>query len=181
MTPNIHHAEYAVRKWLETFVVELDLCPFAKPLLRSPSLGIKTISGDVEKCLNAVAEECEKLDTDEKLETSLLILESGFSDFGDYLDLVAMSEALLTDLGYDGIFQIASFHPHYIFTDCSEEDLENYTNRSPFPLIHLLREKSISRALASYDHPERIPERNREVMNRLTNLMLEARLAECCK
>ncbi len=179
MTSKNLDAERAVVKWLESFVVELNLCPFAKPVLRTQALTLQTISGGTETTLTAVAKECERLDTNPQIETSLLILESGFSNFDDYLDMLEIAETLLIDLGYRGVYQIASFHPEYVFAGTSPEDPENYTNRSPFPLIHLLRESSITRALATYHNPEQIPERNRSTMCRFDEETLRKRLGKC--
>ena len=83
-----------------------------------------------------------------------------FAEFEDYLDLVELAEALSVELGYEGIYQIASFHPEYCFGGADENDPANYTNRSPYPMVHLLREDSISRALEHYADPEGIPDRN---------------------
>lgn len=179
MTRTIATAEESVRLWLDSFVVELNLCPFAKPALRSNGAKLISINGDLEYCLKSVALVCEQLDSDQSLETALIILESGCTHFDDYLDLVAISEALLIDLGYEGIYQIASFHPHYVFDGNTPTDLDNYTNRSPYPIIHLLRERSISQALATYPDAELIPDRNRETMLSKDEGDLKKRLENC--
>jgi uncharacterized protein len=94
-------------------------------------------------------------------ETSFLILPEGFSDFLAYLDLVGLAEELLENEGFEGIYQVASFHPEYMFEGSPEDDPANYTNRSPYPMLHLLREESIEKALEHYQgDPEEIPGRN---------------------
>lgn len=172
-------AEEAVQKWLDTFVIELNLCPFAKPVLRSQALELVTINGDAEKCLTVLVHSCERLDANQSLETTLLILETGFSNFDNYLDLIALSEALLANLQYEGVYQLASFHPHYVFAGNSPSDLDNYTNRSPYPLIHLLRESSITSALTSNVDAADIPERNRQTMLNMNEQVLIQRFKHC--
>ena len=96
----------------------------------------------------------------ENIETTLIIFPNHFADFEDYLDLVDLVEDLSVEQGYEGVYQIASFHPEYCFAGAEEEDPANYTNRSPYPMLHLLREESITRAVEHYKDPEGIPERN---------------------
>ena len=114
----------------------------------------------VESSLETLLEELHYLDRSEDIETTLLIFPFHFADFEDYLDLVGMAEDLSSEQGYDGIYQIASFHPEYCFEGAKEKDPANYTNRSPYPMLHILREDSISKALEHYIDPEGIPERN---------------------
>ena len=114
----------------------------------------------LENALEAVIEEMRYLDRTKNIETTLIIFPDHFAEFEDYLDLVELAEALSVELGYEGIYQIASFHPEYCFGGADENDPANYTNRSPYPMVHLLREDSISRALEHYADPEGIPDRN---------------------
>jgi len=91
---------------------------------------------------------------------TFLIFPGSFKQFDEYLDMVALAEKLVKQHGYEGIYQLASFHPLYLFADSSPDDPANYTNRSVYPMLHLLREESIDKALAHYDKPENIPVRN---------------------
>ncbi len=114
----------------------------------------------LETGLEAVIAELRFLDRTEDIETTLLIFPNHFADFDDYLDLVELAERLSIAEGYEGVYQIASFHPQYCFAGADEDDPANYTNRSPYPMLHLLREDSIARAVDHYIDPEGIPERN---------------------
>ena len=102
----------------------------------------------------------QRLDFAKEIETTLLILPNGHQDFDDYLELVDYAERLLEQQGYEGIYQIATFHPFYCFHGSEKNDPANFTNRSPYPILQLLREESIEKALEKYPHPEKIPERN---------------------
>jgi hypothetical protein len=124
---------------------------------------------------------CEQLDADAETETTLLILPTGWDDFDDYLDLLAIAEQLLIEQHYEGIYQLASFHPDYRFeTDLAgEEDPANYTNRSPYPMLHIIRETSIDRAVANHPDPDNIPVRNITLTRELGLEKLRALLANC--
>ena len=152
------------RHWVETVIVGLNFCPFAKPVVESGGLVYRVVNEtSFEACLLALSDEFQRLQLDPSIETSLLILPQGFESFDDYLELLAVADALIEDQSYDGIFQLASFHPDYCFDGQSVDDASNYTNRSPYPMLHLLRESSIEQALATIASPEKIPARNIEV------------------
>ncbi|WP_293266895.1 DUF1415 domain-containing protein [Neptunomonas sp.] len=151
------------RDWVEAIVVGLNLCPFASPVVRHDTLRyavceaqtVEALSSDFLKELNLIQ------DTDEKvIATTLLIMPQGLTDFYDYLDLLAQFEKLLDKAGLSGVFQLASFHPAYVFAGVAPEDLSHWTNRSPFPMVHIIREGQMSRVLMHYKNPEEIPERN---------------------
>lgn len=108
----------------------------------------------------SLLDELKYLDDHIDIETTLIIIPNDFTDFASYLTLVHAAEKSLSRQGYDGIYQIASFHPEYRFADSPIDDPANYTNRSIYPMLHLLREESISRALEHYEDPEGIPQRN---------------------
>jgi hypothetical protein len=100
------------------------------------------------------------LDTHTDIETTFIVYQSAFEHFLDYLDFVDMVERMVAKNDYEGEYQVASFHPDYTFADADEEDAANFTNRSPYPMLHLLREESIENALENYPNPDAIPERN---------------------
>lgn len=100
-------------------------------------------------------------------ETTIIIIPNTLNDFNDYLDYLAFANRLIFALRLDGVVQIASFHPDYQFAETQFDDVTNKTNRSPFPLLHLLREESVEQALAHYEEPESIPEKNMETMRRI--------------
>ena len=149
-------------KWIEDVVVGCNFCPFAARELARDSVRFTVIEkGDIGTSLQAFLDECIYLDENPGTETSFLIIPEGFSDFLAYLDLVGLAEELLENEGFEGIYQVASFHPEYMFEGSPADDPANYTNRSPYPMLHLLREQSIEKALEHYKgDPEEIPGRN---------------------
>lgn len=168
------------RRWVERFVVGLDICPFARRELERNSIRcVSTSAVSFEPALLTLIDEFRRLDADTGIETTLIALTGGVEDFEDYLDLLGLAEALLADQGYEGIYQLASFHPDYCFDGVAEDDPANYTNRSPYPMLHILREAGVERALSRFAHPERIPEHNVGTLRRLGNQALAERLAMC--
>lgn len=149
------------RQWVESVVIGLNFCPFARRELQRGSVRFSTNTAhDTAEVLSQLMTECQNLDTDASIETTLLILTGGFSDFTDYLDLIELAEALLVKQAYEGVYQIASFHPDYCFADSDAADAANYTNRSPYPMLHLLREDSLEIAISKHPNPDAIPETN---------------------
>ncbi|MEO6303473.1 MAG: DUF1415 domain-containing protein [Bacteroidia bacterium] len=149
------------QKWIRSVVIDLNFCPFAAKALLKKSIHYNVlINADLKNCLEALIKEMQYLDESEDIETTFIILPSSFSDFESYLDLVDNGQELLEQEGYEGIYQLASFHPDYCFEGAEKEDPANYTNRSVYPMLHLLREESITKALALYKNPELIPEHN---------------------
>ncbi|MFQ3789422.1 DUF1415 domain-containing protein [Halomonas sp. A29] len=168
MSATLTPACAATREWVEGFVVAHNVCPFARRELVSDTIRfVEVTAGEWEPALEALIDECRRLDETPKIETTLMVLRPGLEDFDDYLDFLAVAEALLIEQGYEGIYQLASFHPDYCFDGAEENDPANFTNRSPWPMLHLLREAGLERALASYPDPEAIPERNIERMRQL--------------
>jgi hypothetical protein len=149
------------KKWIHDVVIGCNFCPFAAQVIK-----LKTVFYKVETatttdiCLDSFLQEVTRLDNDDTIETSFLIFTNTFKSFDDYLDLVSGAEQLLKQKGYNGIYQLASFHPQYRFAGAPDDDAANYTNRSVYPMLHLLRESSIDKALEHYDKPEAIPDRN---------------------
>lgn len=151
----------ATRCWVEKVVVGLNFCPFAKREVDAGRVyyGVQMDSA-IEAVLTQVMLECQRLDQQPDIETSLLILPVGFEGFLDYLDLVALADDLMLQEGYEGVYQLASFHPDYCFEGEAESDPANYTNRSPYPMLHLIREASLETALAHHPDPDSIPQTN---------------------
>jgi hypothetical protein len=158
----------AIETWLDTFIIAHNICPFAKRERERNS--IRFVVSDhrrMEDALEKLMQEIAHLDANLDTETTLLIWAEGFRLFDDYLDLLAIGEQLLHDQGYEGIYQLASFHPDYCFEGSDEDDPANYTNRSPYPMLHIIRESSIENALKTFPNPETIPERNIALMREL--------------
>ena len=149
------------KKWIVDVVIGCNLCPFAANVVKQRTIfyNVET-SIDQNTCLDSFVNEMGRLDNDETIETSLLIFPNSFEKFDDYLDLLSRAEKLVKEKGNQGIYQVASFHPLYLFAGSDENDAANYTNRSIYPMLHLLREESIDKALQHYKSPENIPERN---------------------
>jgi uncharacterized protein len=161
MHDNNHPAILKTQQWLEKVIIGLNFCPFAKKELVNNTIHYQVSSQvRLEKALEDVAQQCEYLEKNPEIETTLIIYSLGFRDFEAYLDLVDYANELLFDLGFEGTFQIASFHPDYVFEGEDVDDASNFTNRSPLPTLHLLREASMAKVLSVYNNPEQIPENN---------------------
>ena len=170
----------ASQAWLNNFVIHYNICPFARREQEKNSIRYLVLEGDdTEQHLEALIVEAEYLDNHPDSETSLLIFSAGYQDFDDFLDLVAIADDLLIEQGYEGVYQLASFHPDYCFADSKPDDDANYTNRSPYPMLHIIREESIEKALAKYPNPEQIPERNIQLTRTLGLAKLQSLLANC--
>ena len=149
------------KKWIIDVVIGCNFCPFAANVVKQKTIFYKVEENkELETCLASFVLEMERLDNDPAIETSFLIFPNAFQQFDDYLDLVSLAEKLLKRKSYEGVYQVTSFHPLYLFANSDENDPANYTNRSIYPMLQLLREESIDKALASYKDPESIPVRN---------------------
>lgn len=160
----------ATQHWLEKAVIGLNLCPFAKA---------EHVHGRIRYCVSpaknadVLYEELERellflqAADPAKTETTLLIIPNTLQDFLHYNDFLDQADELLEDLELDGIFQIASFHPQYQFADTEPDDITNYTNRSPYPMLHILREDSVEKAVQAFPDAEDIFERNMNTMHQL--------------
>ena len=170
----------AVRRWVETVVVDLNLCPFAGKELRRGRIRFAVSPATTEsELLNDLQTELEWLDTHPGTETTLLIHPRVLRAFDDYNQFLQTADDLLDASGMVGIYQIASFHPDYRFAGTAAEDAENYTNRAPFPMLHLLREETLERSIASYPDTNEIPQRNIALMERLGTDHLKQLLRDC--
>ncbi len=142
-------------------MIGLNLCPFASQVVTDNSIDYAVISGcSVQQHLQQLADCFMKLDAAKDIETSLLIFPQAYQQFDDYLDLLYLADLLLQDLHYTGTYQLASFHPQYLFQGSSEDDASNFSNRSPYPMLHLLRESSLEKAIASYKNIDQVPQHN---------------------
>jgi hypothetical protein len=169
-TPDHADIVDATRHWLTRAVIGLNLCPFAKSVhvkgqIRyaiSEATDLEGVLADLETELRTLA------DTDPlEIDTTLLILPYALADFLEYNDALHFADLLLGQLRLDGTLQIASFHPQYQFEGTQADDIENFTNRAPYPILHLLREDSIERAVEAFPDAADIYERNQETLRRL--------------
>lgn len=153
--------------WLDSFVVGLNLCPFARPLLGAPNLRIAVCEETgIAAMRQAFLRELDLLQrsAEQDVATTLLAYPRALQDFDDYLDFLEDAQALLHDVGLEGLVQLASFHPDYRFAGEAPDAASHYSNRAPYPVIHLLREAMLTRALEDFPDPEGIPGRNIETL-----------------
>jgi hypothetical protein len=149
------------KKWITDVVIGCNFCPFAAQVVKQQTVFYKVEKAiEMQSCLESFLQEVERLDNDNAIETSFLILPNAVKQFDEYLNLVSVAERLLKQKGYNGIYQLASFHPLYRFADVPGNDAANYTNRSVYPMLHLLREAGIDKALKHYNDPGSIPDQN---------------------
>ena len=152
-----------VEHWLDQVVIGLNLCPFASKPRREKRLRIQVSHArEAAALLMDLQDELVRLDElpAPTLETTLLVIPEMLGNFYEYNQFLDLADALLREFAWEGHYQIASFHPHYCFAGAEPQATENLTNRSPYPILHLLREDSLEAALAHYAEPENIPARN---------------------
>lgn len=172
----------ATRRWVEQVVVAFNLCPFAKrELVKDRVRFVVSKAKDEATLLDELAHELALLNVDEAVETTLLIHPQVLQDFYHYNDFLEAADELLVDMNLEGVYQVASFHPDYQFGGTDPGDVENYTNRSPYPMLHLLREDSLSEAIDNYPEVDLIPERNIDCMNEQGLEKMQTLLNACLK
>ncbi|MEE4283907.1 MAG: DUF1415 domain-containing protein [Pseudomonadales bacterium] len=169
-----------VEHWLSQFVIGLNLCPFARRVSLDGGIRYKVTLASTEAELSQALEvELNLLLATPSIETTLLIHPNVLGDFYDYNEYLSETERLLKQPTFDGIFQIASFHPDYQFAGTEPGDAENYSNRTPYPLLHLLREDSVTKAVDSYPDIESIPANNLRRLNNLSRDVLQEMWLNC--
>lgn len=168
------------KSWVKNVIIQFNICPFANPVFQKDRIQYSVIPyTDTETNLQALIDACEQLDSHDEIETTLLIYPNTYTKFEDYLDFLALADALLIEQGYESIYQLASFHPNYCFQDAPTDDPANYTNRSPYPMLHLIREAGIEQALQNYPNPEAIPVRNIKLTRDLGLQKMQELLNNC--
>ena len=168
--------------WIERVVVEFNLCPFARKPFESGQVHyVVSEAVDTDELLHDMHRELELLRQadPQKIETTVLIHPYVLNDFFDYNSFLSVVDMYLQQCDFEGEFQVASLHPAYQFAEADIDAAENYTNRSPYPILHLLREDSLSNALISYARPDRIPERNIRITEKLGADKMRNMLNEC--
>ena len=169
-TPTSDEAISATRAWVERAVIGLNLCPFAKAVHIKGQIRYVTSEAETPvELLEDLMRELRALEqtSRDEADTTLLIHPRALNDFLDYNEFLDVADAVVEELGLAGVLQVASFHPHYQFADTEPDDITNYTNRSPYPTLHLLREASVDEAVAAFPEAEHIYEKNIETMRRL--------------
>ena len=173
-TPNLNADDdqiiAATRNWLEKAVIGLNLCPFAKAVYVKEQVRYVVSSATTpEALLETLMDELQLLsDTDpEVTDTTLLIHPFVLTDFLDYNEFLDVADAAVEDMQLDGELQLASFHPDYQFAETDANDIGNFTNRAPYPILHLLREDSIERAVEAFPEASEIFDKNIETLEKL--------------
>lgn len=163
--------EQETARWLNEVVIGLELCPFARRPMAANRVRLSVSDArNEEELLRDLANEMKLLDTTpaSELETTLVILPNYLQDFFDYSQFIGWSASWLKREGWRGVYQLASFHPQYCFAGSDPDDAENLTNRSPYPILHIIREESLSRALEFIEDVDLIPENNQRTVEALT-------------
>jgi len=158
-------------QWLNEVVIGLNLCPFSSKPVRENRVRLTVSDATSEDALLAVLEtEMQLLDEQpaQTIETTLLVVPNCLQDFYDYNTFLSWTDQLIKRNGWRGVYQIASFHPQYCFAGANEDDPENLTNRSPWPILHIIREASLEKALDFFDDVELVPEINRRTVRELS-------------
>ena len=158
------------RRWLERAVIGLNLCPFAKAVHAKDQVRyVLSEATTAEALLEQLGEELAFLRDApaDEIDTTLIVHPAVLQDFLDYNDFLELADALVAELELEGVLQVASFHPRYQFAGTAPDDIENFTNRAPHPTLHLLREDSVSRAVAAYPDPDAIIDRNIDTLRKL--------------
>jgi len=170
MTPSPEQVLAETRAWVDRAVIGLNLCPFAKAVqARNQIRYVASEASDPEVLLSELCDEMERLIASDPavLDTTLLIHPQVLDDFLDYNDFLGLADEALEQLGYEGVLQVASFHPQFQFDGTDADDVSNATNRSPYPTLHLLREESVDRAVAAFPEAETIYEKNIRTLEEL--------------
>lgn len=168
--------------WVSNVIVKYNICPFARREVEKGSLRyVEVLETKKDKVLQTLLEEFQYLDEQQEVETTLFIIPQGFEGFYPFLDLVDMANDLIEMEGYEGVYQLANFHPDYCFEGEIQSEPSNYTNRSPYPTLHLIREVSMEKAIAAHPDADAIPDRNIQFCQKKGNAFFAELLASCMK
>ena len=178
----MNEAQYlkATDQWVQQVVIELSLCPFAWKSISENKLNARLIvDKSIDKILEGLMEEIYFLEKNPEIESSLITIPNAFATFQDFLEGVDQAKELMRLSGFEGVYQLASFHPEFQFAGTNPEDPENYTNRSPYPVWHPIRESSMSAAIDSYPKIDEVGPRNIKKMNDLGLTHVRQLLKNC--
>lgn len=157
------HVIDATLNWVDDIVIKHNFCPFARYVRTPNKIRCVVITGDAGEVIQSLYDELRHLEENDSTATTLIALtHPAIADFEEYLDVLAISDSMLHDWGFSGTYQLASFHPDYVFEGSDINDAENYTNRSPYPLLHLIREADITRYMKNEEDAEKIFSHNIE-------------------
>ncbi|MDP0561055.1 MAG: DUF1415 domain-containing protein [Candidatus Endonucleobacter sp. (ex Gigantidas childressi)] len=174
----VQHTE----NWVKQLIVKYNICPFARKEVERGSICYHLVEAHKSKeILTQLIEQCRFLAENVEVETTLFIIPNGVKQFEDFLDLLDRANDLLYEQGFEGVYQLASFHPDYYFAGESYDDPANYTNRSPYPTLHIIRESSMQYALENHPDPDAIPARNIHFARKKGQPFFVNLLANCMK
>lgn len=157
------------RKWLEKTILELDLCPFAARPYRKGKVAFRVVEdSDFDEALRGLLAAVEELIEEPEISTTLVIFTHAFEEFPILLDASATADYLLEEAGLLGVFQVVAFHPDYMFWGNDPDDQANFANRSPYPMLHILREDEVTDAVERHPDVQAIPETNIERLQALS-------------
>lgn len=168
--PDVVTVETLTRRWVENLVIGLNLCPFAKSVYSKDQVKIHVSEGkDLDCVSDTLVQLLQELDSTpaQQIDTTLLVIPYLFQDFYDFNDYMDVAEGVLERLDLLGKIQIANFHPAYQFAGTQADEMSNYTNRSPYPILHLIREASLDKATHQFPDASIIFERNIALMQEL--------------
>jgi len=170
----------ATQHWVKQVIVKYNICPFAKREVERGSIRyVEVRDCSADQLLQALLDECLLLDANQEIETTLFIIPRGYEGFYGFLDLLDNANDLLVEEGYEGIYQLANFHPDYCFADEPQNAPSNYTNRSPYPMLHIIRESSMDIAIENHPDVDAIPQRNIEFANKKGNAFFAQLVSTC--
>lgn len=168
------------RRWIYSFVIKHNLCPFAKGEMDKNTVRfeLSQATNSID-AMDALQAEIDVLNSNKEIETSFLIFPLFLHDFFDYLNFSDMAVNQLVLKGYEGIYQLASFHPDYCFADANFDDVSNYTNRSPYPMLQILRDASLEKSIKLFGNIGSIPKKNMAYLRALGINKVKKILKEC--
>lgn len=175
-----NHIIQQIQCWLKSIIIELNLCPFAQREFINDRIRYQLCDATtLDFALLSLADECQYLDEHADTETTLLIFSDYFNHFDDFLELIEYADLLIDELNYRGTYQLAHFHPDYCFDGVAADDASNFTNRAPWPVLHILREDSLQKAIDSHPDINSIPDNNIKLARQLGSDKMQALLNKC--
>ena len=159
----------AVSLWIENVVIGLELCPFARSVYDNQQIRYRVSRSEhVDELMFDLHQEISWLASQPETDTSLLIIPCQMDEFSEFNQMLDQAESLLDAYDWQGVFQLASFHPFYQFADCQPQDRQNWSNRAPYPILHILRESSVEQAIQHFPEIDEIPRKNIEKLNSMS-------------
>jgi uncharacterized protein len=177
----MQHEIVTTKNWIEKVVIGCNFCPFASKVYIDNSIYYIVVDDMHTDCYKAaLINVCKYLDKHNAISTAFIIFSKAYPGFNSYLTMLSKANRILEKYNYDGVYQLASFHPEYVFQDALVNDATNYTNKSPFPMLHILREIDVTKAIKHFGDTKIIPERNKKFINE-NGIVFMQRLLDSCR